>query len=182
MRFIGLVLLVSVGTLAGSKEVSAQQGAPIGAPIWVLQAQGDTFPPENAIEVYDDIGGFDLSHTEGDASGRALCMSEFSYYGENTLMLGAFFESEGRCKPFGGFTHGPNILRQWILTDGGGEGGQEEQETDGGDEGGQEEQEIEMDTEATDQRSGRAMTSLHRKLIRHLTEDHDMTLEEARER
>jgi hypothetical protein len=63
----------------------------------------------------------------------------------------------------------PNILRQWILTD-------------GGDEGGQEEQEIEIDTEATDQRLGRAMTSLRRKLMRHLTEDHDMTLEEARER
>ena len=135
----------------------------------MLQAQGDTFPPENAIEVYGDIGGFDFSHTEGDASGLALCMSEFSHYGQNTLMLGAFFESEGRCKPFGGFTHGTNILRQWILTDGGGEGGQEEQE-------------IETDTEATDQRSGRAMTSLHRKLTRHLTEDHDMTLEEARER
>jgi hypothetical protein len=106
MRFIGLVLLVSVVTLAGSKEVSAQQGAPIGAPTWVLQAQGNTFPPENAIEVYSGIGGFDMTHTEGDASGLPLCMSEFSYYGQNTLMSGAFFVGEGRCKPFGGFIHG----------------------------------------------------------------------------
>jgi hypothetical protein len=179
MRFIGLVLLVSVVTLAGSKEVSAQQGAPT----WVLQEVGDTEVPENPITM-DFIGGIptlgEYTDYKTEFDHLPICIANLSHSAE--AMIGRFDTERGVCTPFSSFMKDPNgqikaliwltpspsnmeefINQQWILTYGGGEG----------------DHAVQNPKDDTDGRVKREGSALHRRLMQHLEEDHGMTREEA---